>query len=325
MALNMGIEEQTETIQTEEAPKPTNQLPFTPDIEPEQLQASQQKIASQFNKDRYFSDPMQSGGQGPELAVIPPGLFEMGSTPSEYGHHRQESPQHYVSIHQAFAIGRHAVTAAEYNRFREATHWQLRPELIWSTGNKPVINIRIGDTKLYLEWLSKETGEIYRLPTEAEWEYATRAGTATPFHFGSNVSCKEIHFDSLTPYLPETPDTNDKSSEWKKWFKLPQLPQLPRCLPMPVSIEVGTKPANLWGLHEVHGNVWEFTESPWTPSHINANRDGSASTSNLSKWYVTKGGSWFDSAIHARSASRMKRHFEEMDTNLGFRVIRELR
>lgn len=318
----MGIEEQTEKPIAMETTFPANQLPFTPDIGPEQLQASQRKTASQFDKNRYFSDSMKSGGQGPELAVIPAGLFEMGSTPDEHGHHKQESPQHYVSINQVFAIGRHTITATEYDRFREATHWQLRPELIWSTGNKPVMNVRIDDAKLYLKWLSHETGQIYRLPTEAEWEYATRAGTATPFHFGGNVSCKEIHFDSLAPYLPETPEVNNKNSNWKKWLKLPQLP---KCLPMPVSIEVGSKPANLWGLYEVHGNVWEFTESPWTTSHINANRDGSANLSNLSKWYVTKGGSWFDSANHARSAARKKRHFEEMDTNLGFRVVRELR
>ncbi len=318
----MGIEEQTETLIVTETASSANQLPFTPDVEPEQLQASQKKTASQFDKDCYFSDSMKSGGQGPELAVIPAGLFAMGSTPDEHGHQKHESPQHYVSINQVFAIGRHTVTATEYDRFREATHWRLRPELLWSTGNKPVMNIRIDDARLYLQWLSEETEQLYRLPTEAEWEYATRAGTATPFHFGDNVSCKEVHFDALSPYLPKTHETDHKNSDWKKWFKLPRLP---KCLPIPVSIEVGSKPANLWGLYEVHGNVWEFTDSPWTASHINANRDGSASPSNLNKWHVTKGGSWFDSAIHARSASRMKRHFEEMDTNLGFRVVRELR
>lgn len=238
-----------------------NKLVFTPEAAPEELLAVQQKTASLFDRDRYFSDVMNSGGQGPELSIIPAGLFEMGSTSDEHGHQHQESPQHYVAINQSFAIGRYVITAEEFDCFREATQWHLRPELLWSKGKKPVINIRIDDTELYLKWLSEETGETYRLPTEAEWEYATRAGTTTPFHFGDNVSCKEIHFDSLAPYNP------DKTSK-KWWF-------FPRCLPMPVSIEVGSKPPNLWGLYEVHGNVWEFTDSPWTASHIDANRDGS--------------------------------------------------
>ena len=279
-----------------------------PEVDPDDRLNAQQATAEQFNTSIYFSDRLPSGEQGPELSVIPAGLFEMGSTPHEHGHHHQEAPQHYVAIRQPFAIGRYAVTAAQFEAFRQATHWHLRDDLIWSKGNKPVMNIRISDARLFLQWLSDETGETYRLPTEAEWEYATRAGSTTPFHFGNEVSCKEIHFDALSPY---------QESQKKKWY-------MPRCFPMPVSIEVGSKPANIWGLHEVHGNVWEYTESPWTNSHINANRDGSADKNNTSSWYVTKGGSWFDGAIHARSAARKRRSFDEMDTNLGFRVLREL-
>lgn len=285
-----------------------NHLNYLPESNDGQLLALQQETAEKFGLETYFSDPLNCGGNGPELAIIPPGVFEMGSTPNEHGHHSQESPQHYVSIGQPYAIGRYAITAMEFERFRNETQWHLRPELLWAEGKRPVMNIRISDAKLYLDWLNQETGETYRLPTEAEWEYAARAGSITPFHFGDNVSCKEIHFDPLSPY---------KEEKRKNWF-------MPRCFPMPVSVDVGSKPSNLWGLHEVHGNVWEFTDSPWTPSHVNANRDGSASKHNHSEWYVTKGGSWFDGAIHARSASRRKRYFDEMDTNLGFRVVREL-
>ncbi len=286
------------------------QLPFVPDIEPESLLSAQLETADQFNKSKYFSDPLKSGGLAPQLTIIPAGLFEMGSTAAEHGHHKQEAPLHNVAIRQPYAIGRYAVTATEFEAFINATQWHQRPELLWAKGKKPVMNIRIADAKLFLQWLSDETGKTYRLPTEAEWEYATRAGSSAPFHFGEEANCQQIHFDSLSPY---------QQSEKKKWHW-----HVPRCFPMPVSIEVGTKPANLWGLHEVHGNVWEYTDSPWTSSHINANRDGSADTHNTSAWYVTKGGSWFDGAIHARSAARKKRYFDEMDTNLGFRVLREL-
>ncbi len=285
-----------------------SQLPFVPEADAESLIADQEETANTFNKPKYFSDKMVSGELAPELTIIPAGLFEMGSTPKEHGHHQQEAPQHYVAIRQPFAMGRYAVTAEQFEAFRNATQWYLRDDLLWSKGNKPVINIRIADAKLFLKWLSDETGETYRLPRESEWEYATRAGSTTPFHFGEEVSCKQVHFDSLAPY---------QKSDKRKWF-------LPRCFPMPVSVEVGSKPANLWGLHEVHGNVWEYTDSPWTTSHLNANRDGSPDKHNHSTWYVTKGGSWFDGAVHARSAARKKRFFDEMDTNLGFRVLREL-
>jgi formylglycine-generating enzyme required for sulfatase activity len=283
--------------------------PFIPELGEAERRALQQKTAARYGLDNYFSDDMKDGGQGPALAVIPAGIFEMGSTPREFGHRSEEAPQHYVSIQHPYALGRYAVTAEEFERFREATQWHLRPELLWVKDQKPVMNIRIADARLFLKWLTEQTGHRYRLPTEAEWEYAARAGTTTPFHFGETVSCKEIHFDSTAPY--------NEAKENKKWF-------MPRCMPMPTSIDVGSKPANIWGLHEVHGNVWEFTDSPWTPSHVNANRDGSASPHNHSRWVVTKGGSWFDPAALARSAARKKRLNDEMDTNLGFRVLREL-
>ena len=306
----MGIETHITTNHsvTNKAMIKNSQIPFVPNSHPDDLLSAQQATADQFNKSIYFSDTLKSGGLAPEVTIIPAGLFEMGSAPNEHGHHHHEAPQHYVSIRQPFAIGRYTVTADQFEAFKNATQWHLNPGLLWAKGKKPVMNIRISDAQLFTEWLSEETGETYRLPTEAEWEYATRAGSTTPFHFGGDASCQEIHCDPLSPYQP---------SAKKKWF-------MPRCFPMPVSIEVGSKPANLWGLHEVHGNVWEYTQSPWTPSHINANRDGSAATHTQSQWYVTKGGSWFDGAIHARSAARKKRYFDEMDTNLGFRVLREL-
>lgn len=282
---------------------------YTPDESQEQLIQHQLHTAKAYKLEHFFSDALKGGGKGPELAIIPAGSFEMGSAASEYGHEATESPAHYVTIKKPFALGRCVVTAEEFDQFREATNWFLRPELLWNKGKKPVTNIRQVDAKLYLQWLSEETGHQYRLPTEAEWEYAARAGTTTAFHFGDTVSCKEVHFDAVQPY--------DEPKQKRRWF-------MPRCLPLPVSIEVASKPANDWGLFEVHGNVWEYTCSPWTNSHINANRDGTPSQLNHTRWYVTKGGSWFDAAAKARSAARMKRLYDEMDTNVGFRILREL-
>jgi formylglycine-generating enzyme required for sulfatase activity len=227
---------------------------------------------------------MKRGGTVPELAIIPAGLFEMGSNKEEFGHFKEEYPQHYIQIRKRFAIGRYTVTATDFEKFKQDTEW-------------------------YLHWLSEQTGQTYRLPTEVEWEYTTRAGTNTAFHFGETVNCKEVHFDATAPY--------EEAHQKKKWF-------LPLCFPMPKAIPVGSKPANSWGLYEVHGNVWEYTSSRWKNSHLNANRDGSDTNTSNSPWYVTKGGSWFDPAIHSRSAARKKRLDDEMDTNLGFRVLREL-
>lgn len=283
-------------------------LPHLEDLSNNELVSLQSATSREFDLPRFFADPMRIGIRAPEVAIIPAGQLVMGSNRDEFGHIKDEYPQHYIQMRKPYAIGRFAVTANEFELFRKETEWFLRKDLLWAKGDEPVMNIRLSDTQLYLDWLSKQTGQTYRLPTEAEWEYAARAGSITAFHFGETVSCKEVHFDPTSPY--------EEARQKKKWF-------FPRCFPMPKAISVGTKPANRWGLHEVHGNVWEFTSSPWRNSHLGANRDGSHDGVS-GPWYVTKGGSWFDPAVLARSAARKKRLNDEMDTNLGFRIVREL-
>lgn len=279
------------------------------DLSTKEIIQLQTEMSLKLKLSKYFTDPMKRGGTAPEVAIIPTGLFEMGSNEDEFGHYKEEYPQHYIQIRKPFAIGRYTVTADDFKKFQEDTEWYQRPELLWAKNKEPVVNIRLSDMKLYLHWLSDQTSQTYRLPTEVEWEYAARAGTNTAFHFGETISCKEVHFDPTAPY--------EEARQKKKWF-------IPRCFPMPKAIPVGSKPANSWGLHEVHGNVWEYTSTRWKNSHLNANRDGSESRISNSPWYVTKGGSWFDSAILSRSAARKKRLDDEMDTNLGFRILREL-
>jgi formylglycine-generating enzyme required for sulfatase activity len=280
---------------------------FLPDLASTEIKQLQQDIADNFGLPLFFTDTLKNGSKAPELAIIPAGQYEMGSNKNEFGHSKEEYPQHYSHIHKPYAIGRFTITAEEFDVFINDTEWQIRPELIHSTGKEPVINIRAHDANLYLNWLSKQTGERYRLPTESEWEFAARAGTTTAFHYGDEVTCKEVHFHSLFPY--------NEAKQKKHWY-------LPLCAPASKALEVGTKEPNDWGLYDVHGNVWEFTDSPWRDTHLNNNRDGSSDL--ISPWIVTKGGSWFDDAIHSRSASRKKRLYEEMDTNLGFRIVREL-
>lgn len=294
-------------MQTASQTTNNNRSAFLPDLASTEIKQLQKETADSLGLSTSFSDTLRNGSNAPQLAIIPAGKYEMGSTHDEFGHSLEEYPQHYSHIYKPFAMGRFTITADDFALFQQDTEWFLRPELIWASGKEPVINIRMSDAYLYIDWLSHQTGERYRLPTESEWEYAARAGTTSAFHFGDEVSCKQVHFHSLFPY--------NEAKQKKRWY-------LPRCAPMAKALEVGTKPANDWGLHDVHGNVWEMTDSPWRSSHLNSNRDGSSDA--ISSWVVTKGGSWFDAAIHSRSAARKKRLYEEMDTNLGFRVVREL-
>ena len=292
-----------------ETPSPEARLLFVDDLDHQQISQLQHTTAQHYGLAPHFHDTLKAGANGPQLAIIPAGRFEMGSERTEIGHQPDEAPRHLTMITQPFALGVYPITGEEFRQFRKDTEWFLRPELIWHEGRYPAINIRIGDVKLYLAWLSLQTGQTYRLPTEAEWEYAARAGTTTPFHHGEDVSCKDVHFNPLFPYKEKL----DKS----RWY-------MPRCFPSPKASEVGLHAANAWGLHDMHGNVWEFTQDHWSTSHLYANRDGRPSASANPRWYVTKGGSWFDPAARARSAARKKRYLDEMDTNLGFRVVREL-
>ncbi len=282
-------------------------LPFMPDLTPADRQTCQRQAADALGREPHFSEPLAGGGRGPELAVIPPGVFEMGSPASEFGHCAEEAPQHYVVMREAFAIGRYPVTAEQFQQFQRATGWQPRPDLLWSRGTLPVMNLALPDMLAYIEWLNEETGASYRLPSEAEWEYAARAGAQSPFHFGDHADCDSMHF------RPSHPDPAPR-----RRFRFPC--RLSRGLPAPV----GEKPPNLWGLFDVHGNVWEMTASHWTSSHFNARRDGRPGSMGDRRRRVTKGGSWFDPAVRARSAARMPRLCTELDTNLGFRLLRQL-
>jgi formylglycine-generating enzyme required for sulfatase activity len=165
----------------------------------------------------------------PEMVVIPAAQFLMGSPPGE--RFKNEGPQHRVTIGYRFAIGRYAVTFAEYDHFCEETNREKPADNGWGRGRRPVINVSWRDAQAYCEWLAKETDLPYRLPSEAEWEYACRAGTTTRYSWGGEVSKENARF-----------------AGWAFATK---------------TTEVGTYPANPWGLHEMHGNVLEWVEDVW--------------------------------------------------------------
>lgn len=273
-------------------------IPETPNLTLQQKQQHQCEVAANLGLEVVFHDAMADGSEGPAMVVIPPGIFEMGSPWDEFGHTSDEHLR-VETLRQPFALGQTTVTADEFARYQADTGFVFRSDLITTRGRQPVVNIRRSEAETYAKWLSSQTGQRYRLPTELEWEYACRAGTTTPFYYGASVSCREVNFNPAFPYQEQI----DK----KKWF-------LPRCLPMGLPEPVGEKPANAWGLYDMHGNVWEFTRDAWN------DRGRALRVARM----VVKGGSYFDSSTLARSAARRPRVVDELDVNLGIRLLREL-
>jgi formylglycine-generating enzyme required for sulfatase activity len=275
--------------------------PLIHDFTPAELRRLQREAARAARLEPFFRDSLRDGGLGPELAVIPAGRFLMGSAADDrrFG----ELDRREVEIPRPYAIGRYTVTAEEFAHYTRATGLVWPDHLIQSEGRQPVINITSLDAQGYLDWLSEQTGQRYRLPEEREWEYAARAGSLTDYCFGDRLGCGEANTASL---LGAT------RSGWRSW--------LPFCVPLHRVCEVGSYPANVWGLYEVHGNVWELTSDAWQ-GPLDAENTAAG---DVGRWIVTKGGSWFEGVRDARFAARRPRMRGEMDTNLGLRVVREI-
>ena len=232
----------------------------------------------------------------PELVVVPAGEFMMGSTDEEVGGVEDERPRHRVTIAEPFAIGRYPVTFAEYDHFCDA-HGRAKLEDQSRARGKPVINVSWEDARAYVAWLSQETGQVYRLPSEAEWEYACRAGTMTRYSFG----------DAIRP---------DNANYGNSGLRRAN------------ASEVGAYPANAWRLHDMHGNVWEWGEDDWHENYLGAPSEGSAwkdpASSSNARLCVLRGGSWVNSPGLCRSACRSKGVTDVRDYVIGFRVARTL-
>jgi formylglycine-generating enzyme required for sulfatase activity len=255
--------------------------------------------------DTRFQDRLSDGTAAPALAVIPAGTFEYGAAPQEAAP-AQDRPRRAALIERSFAIGVYPVTTEEFEAYARATGWQPRAELVWLSGRKPVINVRQTEARDYCDWLSAQTGRRYRLPTELEWEYACRAGAASAYPNGERITPAEALYNTSRDFGAAR-------------AKRPRL--LSRCFVRCGAMEVGKLPPNRWGLCDMAGNVWEFTASPWTRDHAS---QPERPLPGRPQAVVTKGGSWFDGPEDCRSAARRRRLENELDLNLGFRVVREL-
>ena len=239
-----------------------------------------------------------------EMVVVPAGSFMMGSPSWEEGRDDDEGPVHQVNIARPFAAGVREVTFAEWDAcVADGGCYGYSPgDEGWGRGKRPVINVIWEEARGYVRWLSAETGKEYRLLSESEWEYAARAGTTTPFHYGSTISTGQANYNGNYTY------GSGAKGEYRG-----------RTVP------VGSFPANQFGLHDVHGNVWEWTQDCWNHNYQGAPTDGSAWESGDCSRRVLRGGSWNLDPRDLRSADRDRFATGVRSIGVGgFRVARTL-
>jgi formylglycine-generating enzyme required for sulfatase activity/uncharacterized caspase-like protein len=239
----------------------------------------------------------------PEMVMVPAGTFAMGAPGDEEGAGSSEVPQHPVVLGQAFAVGRFAVTFDEWDAcVADGGCNRYRPDdRGWGRGLRPVINVSWNDAKGYVAWLSRKTGKPYRLLSEAEREYVTRAGTTTPFWWGAAISTERANYDGRQHYK------DGPRGEFRQ-----------RTVP------VNSFEPNPWGLYQVHGNVYEWTEDCFHFSYNGAPSDGSPWTTGDCSRRVGRGSSWYDSASDLRAAHRGSSPSNDRSNSVGFRVARSL-
>jgi formylglycine-generating enzyme required for sulfatase activity len=239
---------------------------------------------------------------GLDMMSIPGGTFLMGSPDDEPERMERESPQHEVTV-SPFFLGRYAITQAQWRTV--ASYPQIDRELNpdparFKGNNRPVEQVDWDEVTEFCQRLSAKTGKTYRLPSEAEWEYACRAGTTTPFHFGDLPSVALMNYDGNYTY------NDSPKGEYRGQ-----------------TVEVGSFPSNNFGLCDMHGNVWEWCEDDWHNSYEGAPTDGSAwlEENRTETKRLLRGGFWNDFPRYCRSAYRSYDSRDLRNFNLGFRVL----
>ncbi|MGB0204772.1 MAG: SUMF1/EgtB/PvdO family nonheme iron enzyme [Neptuniibacter sp.] len=236
-----------------------------------------------------FKDQISESLYGPEMVLLPSGQYRMGDQSGQGDDN--ERPVHIVTLKKPFAVSRFEVTFADYDAFAKMTKRPLPSDEGWGRGNRPVINVSWRDAKAYAEWLADKTGQPYRLPSEAEWEYAARAGNLTTYWWGDRMQANMAA-------------CADCGSEWDGKQTAP----------------VGSFPANSWGLHDMTGNVDEWVEDCYEDNYNLAPLDGSAYTQRVCSNRVMRGGSWFEINRLIRPASRYRHPTDAKRNSWGFRV-----
>ncbi len=285
----------------------------------------------QVISDRY----LDLVGSGPAMVVIPLGSFEMGASGSE----NSQQPQHQVDIARGFAMGRTEVTVAQFREFVRASGYtpdsdrlggasvydeasgrmQMQSDADWrddysgkrARDNDPVVNVSWNDARAYAQWLSQRTGKNYRLPTEAEFEYAERGGTHTAYWWGDGTPSKPL--ENLTGSGDRSPSHRSWSNAFKDyddgwWGPAPAM----------------SFAANPFGLYDIGGNVSEWVADCWHDNYTRAPRDGGAWVNPGCAQRVVRGGSWGSAPDQDRSTFRQAASVDARSGRVGFRVVRDL-
>ena len=240
----------------------------------------------------------------PEMTVVPAGSFMMGCSPGEPGCARAETPQHQVTFARPFAVGKYAVTFALWDACvsEGGCGGYLPARHGWGRPDRPVINVSRDDAQAYIQWISARTGKNYRLLTEAEREYVTRAGSTARYWWGWPISAKRANYNGVTL-------TNSRKGRRGRYRQK--------------TVPVKSFRRNPWGLYQVHGNVWEWVEDCWSDNYLGAPADGSARVSGVCFKHALRGGSWSSDPLKLRSAYRGWA-FPGRSVEFGFRVARTL-
>ena len=242
-----------------------------------------------------FRDPLTDGGEGPLMVVLPAGRFRMGCLNDDDDCYDDEKPVHDVTLPNNFAMAVYEVSFAEYDRYVQATGVRRPDDEGWGRGNRPVINVDWEEARAYARWLSEQTGRNYRLPTEAEWEYAARAGTTTKYSWGNEATPEQANYHG-----------NDR---WEN------------------TAPVGSFPANGFGLYDMHGNVHEWTQDCWHRSYDGAPTNGQAwegANGGDCDHRVVRGGSWLLTPGDLRAAYRNYGGVSDRGASLGLRLVQDL-
>jgi len=270
------------------------------------------KISIEIKRGRgraqYFTEDL-GNDVALEMVAIPAGEFLMGAAANEQSASDGEMPQHRVKVSE-FWMGKFAVTQAQWRQVAglPEVNLDLNPDPSNFKGSKrPVETVSWGEAVEFCDRLSRfaesrlsaKTGNSYHLPSEAEWEYACRAGTTTPFCFGATITSDLVNCDATDPY------GNAPKGEYRKR-----------------TTEVGTFPPNGFGLYDMHGNVWEWCADPWHGNYQDAPTDGSVWTTNgNNEIRVLRGGSWINNPVYCRSASRTGSYPRATFNDIGFRIV----
>ncbi len=292
-----------------------------------------------FRPGQAFTDALRNGGRGPELVVIPHGAFRMGAADAEADATDAERPARNIRFPRGLAVARHEVTVGEFGRFVAASGYEpratrrgystaydersgnlvRRSNVDWRsdyTGDRadpsmPVIHVSAQDAMAYADWLSEQTGERYRLPSEAEFEYALRAGSTSRFPWGEGAPPDRT--GNFTGALDRSPSGRGWRNAFEGYGDGAWGPA-----------KVESYRPGAFGLHDMAGNVSEWVADCWHDSYRRAPDDGQAWVNPGCRTRVVRGGSWASSPAQTRSAWRVASPADTTNARVGFRVVREI-